>query len=547
MQDPFAELCEFEDCSQDETTTKIEFFGGVGKIGGNKIVLVGANQKALLLDFGWDFSINHDFLHTFMALRKYQILKDSFILQEMPIPKGYFAGIYREDLYTYSYPELREKYQIVPGQPTYITDVLVSHAHADHIGDLQYLHPSIRIICSEITKAVFDHLEKMASYNAMMKNILKFKPFYQQQYTQKGGINRTKNGIEIERCLSSLINGAKVLCAEGGFEVTLYETDHSIPGASAFLIRDTNNNHKIVYTGDIRMHGPLKEQTYAFIEAAAKFQPDTLVIEGTRLYCEKPKDGDTDTKHEERDELDSEQVVEDKITKILIDIKKEDPNRMVFYECAPRDVWRFRSLYHAAKKADRILVVYARNYDLIERCVRQNLLSDVNLSEILVYLPKKGWGQYDEKDYSNSVESRDAFMIKEKDPNKVVAAEDIHKNPSKYMFYLPFFSMLELNDIDPPENSYYIISKSEPFDDEGWIEHRKRKNWLNCVEIPENHVFQVHCSGHARKKELEEIVTRIHPKKLFPIHTQCPEEFLKMNIPKDIEIIIPQKGVTYSL
>jgi ribonuclease J len=544
LDNPFADECEIGPVDPSDGPTKLQFFGGVGKIGGNKIALVASNQKGVLLDFGWDFSLNRDFLDDFMKLRKFQILRDSFFLGEMPIPKDLFTGIYREDLYTYSFAQLNEKYRIAPCTPLYITDLLLSHAHADHMGDVQYLHQSIQIVCSNTTKDVIDHLEKMTSYNAMMKNIIQYSPMFQKEYSQKNGVSRIKNGTIVNRRLSLLNNGQSTICAQGGFEVTLYETDHSIPGASAFLIRDTLNNHRIIYTGDIRMHGPMKAQTEVFINNAANFHPDTLVIEGTRLYCDKKEDG---KKSEERHEMESEQEVEKKITDFLMKINGEDANRMVFYECAPRDVWRFRSLHHAAKKVGRQLIVYARNYDLIERCITRGILTDVSLADILVYLPKKGWGNYDEQDYSNSVESRDAYMIKQRDPSKVVEAEIIHKNPGKYMFYLPFYSMLELNDIDPPENSYYILSKSEPFDDEGWIEQKKRANWLDRVGIPESHLYHAHCSGHARKKELIDIITRIHPKKLFPIHTEYPEEFNNLGLPKDIEIIIPEKGKIYIL
>ena len=73
------------------------------------------------------------------------------------------------------------------------------------------------------------------------------------------------------------------MCAEDGLEVNFFETDHSLPGAGAFLITDKITGIKIVYTGDIRFHGPRSQNALDFVSKAKNFSPDILICEGTRI------------------------------------------------------------------------------------------------------------------------------------------------------------------------------------------------------------------------------------------------------------------------
>ena len=91
---------------------------------------------------------------------------------------------------------------------------------------------------------------------------------------------------EIPRAVKALNSSETIKCAENGFLVTLYLVDHSIPGASAYLIEDLKTQLKIAYTGDIRQHGPCQQYTAEFLEAAKNFKPDVLLIEGTRVLRE---------------------------------------------------------------------------------------------------------------------------------------------------------------------------------------------------------------------------------------------------------------------
>ncbi len=324
-----------------------------------------------------------------------------------------------------------------------------------------------------------------------------------------------------------------------------------MPGAGGFLIKDPQSGLKVVYTGDIRLHGPNRQQAERFIQVARDFTPDILITEGTRVGRE-----------EEKGQLSSEPEVEAELTRLFNQVALEKSPKLIFFECSNKDVWRLRSFYHAATAVSRTLVVSAKEYDLLKRCVDAKLLTDLDYSKLSVYLPKRGTGLYAPKDYSYSgndiktvfqkadADTANSYKYEQIDLTKSfgIRAEEIRANPGKFVVDFPFYVMMDFCDILPPSGSYYVISKSAPFDDEGIIDEEKRQNWLAKFQFPEQNIKGIHCSGHMSRPDLEQMIKTIHPKKVFPIHTTLPEEFLKMGLDAlGIEVILPERNKIYSL
>jgi mRNA degradation ribonuclease J1/J2 len=63
-------------------------------------------------------------------------------------------------------------------------------------------------------------------------------------------------------------------------------------------------------------------------------------------------------------------------------------------------------------------------------------------------------------------------------------------------------------------------------------------NWLDHFGLA---FHQMHASGHASATELFEIIRSVHPKTVYPIHTEHPEAFR----PLGPSVHPPELGVPY--
>ena len=103
-----------------------------------------------------------------------------------------------------------------------------------------------------------------------------------------------------------------------------------------------------------------------------------------------------------------------------------------------------------------------------------------------------------------------------------VKATDLKKDPTKYVLHLDYFRFKNLLDIDPPKGSVYVRAQCEPFNQKMELSEDRMMNWLKHFNINEANnyePYQIHASGHASGKELQEFIAKVKPKKLIPIHT----------------------------
>jgi len=66
---------------------------------------------------------------------------------------------------------------------------------------------------------------------------------------------------------------------------------------------------------------------------------------------------------------------------------------------------------------------------------------------------------------------------------------------------------------------------SEPFSEED-LEDEVMHNWMNLVKMQ---FHQLHASGHMNRKQLENLIEKVKPKKIFPIHSENPRLFKELN------------------
>jgi len=121
--------------------TSLTFYGGIGEIGGNKILLEDKGTK-VFLDFGKSFAARAKFFEWTDRPRTANGVGDFLALGILPELKG----IYRRDLLQLAkLPQVEDRS---------VSAVILSHAHSDHADYISFLREDIDIWMGETTHRV---------------------------------------------------------------------------------------------------------------------------------------------------------------------------------------------------------------------------------------------------------------------------------------------------------------------------------------------------------------------------------------------------------
>ncbi len=434
---------------------KLRFYGGVNEIGGNKI-LVEEKDTKILLDFGQSFNSGIQYFTSWLSPRAISGLKDYFEFGLLPR----ISGLYTEN-------QLAETE--LPYREPEIAAVLLSHGHFDHVKHICFVDPQIPVHLGVGTKLFMDSMEKTSSYCS-------YKDHNYQTF-------RTGQKIRLDDIIVEPVH-----------------VDHSIPAAYGFIIRTGEST--VVYTGDLRLHGPRKDLTEEFVAKAKDAEPDALICEGTRL-----------ARKEKRKNYSEEQVerASDRIV--------SSTNKVVFVTHYSRDMDRFRSFYNVAVRNGRDIVISPKTAYLLSKLIEDQHLSlpdPIKDKQILVYYKKKKSGTYDDGDY---------YSWERPLMNKMVTSKDVHENQRRLIMDLDFYQFAELIDIKPEKGSIFIHSMSEPFSEED-IEDEVMHSWLDHFGMQ---FRQLHASGHLNKEQIEQLLSKLDAKKVFPVHTENAQLFKQLN------------------
>jgi ribonuclease J len=447
----------------------LTFYGGVNEIGGNKILLQDKKTR-VMFDFGQSFTFGANYFTDYLAPRSVNGLGDYLAFDLLPRIEGLYS---KEMLTTCDLPYVDPK----------IDAVFLSHAHFDHVSHIEFLDPAIPVFMGYGTKLFMESMEETSSFCSYGDH----------------ACNRFRTGDKVK---------------VGSITVEPVHVDHSIPAAYGFIISTSEGN--VVYTGDLRRHGPRKDLTEDFIEKAKASEPIAMICEGTRMAPTENRQNISEPEVGKR----AQQVI-------------ASSDKMVFAAHYSRDIDRFNSFYKAAKKANRKLVITPKTAYLLTKLLDDKHLSVPNPlkdDNILVYYKRKKSGSFDDKDY---------FLWERTFMKKMVTHEYIQKHQKTLVMDMDFYQLTELIDIKPAAGSHFIHSMSEPFSEED-IEDRVLHNWIDRFKMQ---FHQLHASGHMNKEQLVEMVNYIKPKTLFPAHTE--NQLLFKSYCKNTQTI--EQGKEYSL
>ncbi|GAB4314643.1 MAG: ribonuclease J [Promethearchaeota archaeon] len=371
----------------------------------------------------------------------------------------------------------------LPHEPPAFDAVLLSHVHFDHVAHLRYVDPKIPVFLGRTTLRVLRSWETTSP--RVDFNAHDYRPF------------RTGDSLAV-----------------GGWSVEPVHVDHSTPASYGFVVRTPDG--AVAYTGDLRRHGPMGKLTDDFVEQARKASPVALICEGTRVAPE-----------EKRENL-SEEEVQARARDVV-----EDTEHLVVVTFYNRDVDRIRTYHRVARETGRVLVVSTRVAHLL-----RTLADDPGIDvpdprsdpHLAIY----------RRELARLAAWEEELLDDDKLEVDVLTAWQVHDRQGEIVLHLDFHHLNELVDVSPRPGSVFVNSTSEPFTEDD-VEDAVKDAWLERFNLRR---VQAHASGHASAGEIWEVVERIGPQVVFPVHTEHPEMFAE-NL--DCEVVVPRPGETYEL
>lgn len=268
----------------------------------------------------------------------------------------------------------------------------------------------------------------------------------------------------------------------GPFTVKPILTDHSAFDAYMLLIEGAGK--KILYSGDFRRHG----RKAALVNRLMDNPPsdiDVLVIEGTNLGTDKP------TK--------SEAELEDDFVRLM-----DDTNGRVFVSWSGQNIDRTVTLYRAAVKSGRTLVVDLYTADVLDRIAESTRLPRAGFPNFKVVVTK-GLANFYKK------QGRDSFV--QRMVPFGIAARKLEGSNSVVMLRRGLMRDFQSGGVVPTSDDAFNFSM--------WRGYLKDPYYSSSYEWFKNagaKIEFIHSSGHASPEDLRSFALAMKPKFVVPVH-----------------------------
>jgi len=503
---------------------------GIGRVGG-ATWLIQQGRSAFLIDFGSDLQASGRMLGGRLRPRASRGIEDYLgigLLQP-------FDGLYRTDL-------VIDDDVFEDAQDVSVTDLLLSHAHHDHSGNLFALDPLTRIHTSSITAAML--FAEMTTSGGLFSESTHYQ-LREPHPTEHGILTLQKKALTMSRPCS-LTDGdpsaaMRDLWKQAGSDEGLQRSDlvvagmpfeswgvdHSVFGACGFIVH-SDDQGAIAFAGDLRAHGSEAELTETFINRLAKLKPRVLILEGTRLGRE-----------------DEPRVTEAQCRAEILELVRGARRRLVIATVSPKHLERLASFLNAAQETGRQIVVQPRTMFLLEAVAAAKPFYDLaSLDGIAVYDPpmttRPGW-------------HRD---LRERHPKRLVHPDDIQARQGKFIYMHGFSKTMEWTDFKP-FGALYVHSASGAYDDSARNRLGIQREWIELYKIETAGIKfgpkgglefdqRLNPSGHMHPRDLKELLHRVQPASVLVCHSDQPE-LMRDLLPQGTRLVLPENGKTFRL
>jgi len=339
---------------------------------------------------------------------------------------------------------------------------IISHAHPDHYGLVDYVPADVPVYLSEASKSLI-----------RVGNVF---------YPESMRVRR------VAGCPTYQPGKAFTI---GPFKITAFLMDHSAFGACSILV-DVGGK-RIFYTGDFRGHGRKSHVNDHVVRAVQR--PDVMLMEGTTL-----DDGHPAT-------FPDEQSVEDEVVRQI-----QERNAPVFVAGSGSNIDRIVSLYRAARRTGRELVIDLYQAYLLDQLKEfsQGLPPHTG-DHLRVYYPHA---------QRNTVVNQLGDGVLRQYHSRHINKAKIDFNSPNYIFRLSnyftrTFAMEFVANGMPPHLVYSM-----------WQGYRDQQPVFDKIaELAGSDWKYIHTSGHAYTHTLQQFVEGIRPKCLLPVHTLRGDDF----------------------
>jgi ribonuclease J len=279
----------------------------------------------------------------------------------------------------------------------------------------------------------------------------------------------------------------------GPFAITPHLVDHS--AFDAYALEIEAGGRRLFYSGDLRAHGR-KSKLFELMLKRPPKNIDVMLMEGSSLG----RLGDDEA-------FPTEQALE----RIFIDRFKTTPG-MVLVACSAQNIDRVVTIYRAAKKTGRTLIVDAYAAEVLKATAYDSIPKPVRgWRDVAVFIPQAQRVHLKRKGIARIVDSYRGFRL---------WPEKLAEHAPRSVMLFRAWMLRDLERAKALAGARVIWSQWEGYLQEGGGARLK----ADCEfrRIP----FEViHTSGHASISDLKRLAAAVNPKALVPIHTFEAERF----------------------